>query len=198
MKKFFTLIAAMALTLTAAATDYTDKLSITIEGEEEAAESTTTISIDKQADGKYTIMLKQFSFMGSILVGDVTMTDVEGVTDENGFTNYATTQTATITNGAEIAAMLGGKIDVTLQKGSRSKDGKFYAVIDLEVIGVGNVHAVFGDNNFDATGINTMNGTNGDKVSAIYTLGGARVNTMVRGINILKMQSGKTIKVMNK
>lgn len=198
MKKIFTLIAAMAITLTAAATDYTDNLSIEINKEQAGEPAPTTISIDQQSNGKYTIMMKQFSFMGYILVGDVTMTDVEGVDDANGFTNYATTQTATITNGGDIAAMLEGKIDVTLQQGSRSKDGKFYAVIDLTVPGVGDVHAVFGDNNFDgSSNINAATAGNNDKVAAIYTLGGTQVSTMVRGINILKMQSGKTVKVMN-
>lgn len=197
MKKIFTLIAAMAITLTAAAKDYTDNLFITV-NDDSAPASETTISIDPQENGKYTIMLKQFSFMGQILIGDVTMTDVEGVTDAEDFTNYATTQTATITNGGDIAAMLGGKIDVTLQHGSRSKDGKFYAVIDLTVPGIGPVHAVFGDNNFSgSSNINAATSGNNDKVAAIYTLGGTQVSTMVRGINILKMQSGKTVKVMN-
>ena len=36
------------------------------------------------------------------------------------------------------------------------------------------------------------------KVAAVYTLGGQRVNSMVRGINILKLTNGKTVKVMNK
>lgn len=200
MKKIFTLIAAMAITLTAAATDYTDNLSIEINKEQAGEPAPTTISIDQQSNGKYTIMMKQFSFMGAILVGDVTMTDVEGIDDAEGFTNYATKQTATITNGDEtgIMGMLDGKIDVTLQQGSRSKDGKFYAVIDLTVPEVGDVHAVFGDNNFGgSSNINAAMAGNNDKVAAIYTLGGVQVSTMVRGINILKMQSGKTVKVMN-
>lgn len=203
MKKIFTLITVMLVAMSAMAqdlksTDYHDQLVITINGETmPAGQAVITIS-EEAEEGKYTIKLNQFSFMG-LLIGDVTMTGVQGDDDSEGFTNYATTQTATITNGeAEgIMGMLGGKIDVTVKDGSRSKGGKFYAMITLVVPDVGNVDAVFGDNNFDGSSINGVS-SDDDKVAAIYALNGARVSTMTRGVNILKMQSGKTIKVFNR
>lgn len=203
MKKIFTLITVMLVAMSAMAqdlksTDYHDQLVITINGETMPAEQAVITIIEEAEEGKYTIKLNQFSFMG-LLIGDVTMTGVQGDDDSEGFTNYATTQTATITNGeAEgIMGMLGGKIDVTVKDGSRSKGGKFYAMITLVVPGVGNVDAVFGDNNFDGSSINGVS-SDDDKVAAIYALNGARVSTMTRGVNILKMQSGKTIKVFNR
>lgn len=207
MKKIFTLIALFVMTMSAMAENYNertiknykDNLKVTVEGTDPFDEQ-ASITITEQAEsGLYTIQLNRFSFMG-ILIGDVTMTDVKGVTDADGFVNYATTQTATITNGEEdgIMGMLGGKIDVTVKEGTRSKDDKFYALISLVVPGVGNVDAVFGDNNFGTDGI-SMNATdNTKKVAAIYTLGGQRVNSMVRGINILKLTNGETVKVLNK
>lgn len=203
MKKIFTLITVMLVAMSAMAqdlksTDYHDQLVITINGETMPAEQAVITITEEAEEGKYTIKLNQFSFMG-LLIGDVTMTGVQGDDDSEGFTNYATTQTATITNGeAEgIMGMLGGKIDVTVKDGSRSKGGKFYAMITLVVPGVGNVDAVFGNNNFDGSSINGVN-SDDDKVAAIYALNGARVSTMTRGVNILKMQSGKTIKVFNR
>ena len=203
MKKIFTLITVMLVAMSAMAqdlksTDYHDQLVITINGETMPAEQAVITITEEAEEGKYTIKLNQFSFMG-LLIGDVTMTGVQGDDDSEGFTNYATTQTATITNGeAEgIMGMLGGKIDVTVKEGSRSKDGKLYAMITLVVPGVGNVDAVFGDNNFDGSSINGVS-SDDDKVAAIYALNGARVSTMTRGVNILKMQSGKTIKVFNR
>lgn len=203
MKKIFTLITVMLVAMSAMAqdlksTDYNDQLVITIEGNTMPAEQAVITITEEAEEGKYTIKLNQFSFMG-LLIGDVTMTGVQGDDDSEGFTNYATTQTATITNGeAEgIMGMLGGKIDVTVKDGSRSKGGKFYAMITLVVTGVGNVDAVFGDNNFDGSSINGVS-SDDDKVAAIYALNGARVSTMTRGVNILKMQSGKTIKVFNR
>lgn len=210
MKKIFTLITVMLVAMSAMAqdlksTDYHDQLVITINGETMPA-GQAVITISEEAEGKYTIKLNQFSFMG-MLIGDVTMNGVQGDDDSEGFTNYATvdkdgkpiTLTATITNEVptEIMGMLGGKIDVTVKEGSRSKDGKLYAMITLVVPGVGNVDAVFGDNNFDGSSINGVS-SDDDKVAAIYALNGARVSTMTRGVNILKMQSGKTIKVFNR
>lgn len=203
MKKIFTLITVMLVAMSAMAqdlksTDYHDQLVITINGETMPAEQAVITITEEAEEGKYTVKLNQFSFMG-LLIGDVTMTGVQGDDDSEGFTNYATTQTATITNGeAEgIMGMLGGKIDVTVKDGSRSKGGKFYAMITLVVPGVGNVDAVFGDNNFDGSSINGVS-SDDDKVAAIYALNGTRVSTMTRGVNILKMQSGKTIKVFNR
>ena len=203
MKKIFTLITVMLVAMSAMAqdlksTDYHDQLVITINGETMPAEQAVITITEEAEEGKYTVKLNQFSFMG-LLIGDVTMTGVQGDDDSEGFTNYATTQTATITNGeAEgIMGMLGGKIDVTVKDGSRSKGGKFYAMITLVVPGVGNVDAVFGDNNFDGSSINGVS-SDDDKVAAIYALNGARVSTMTRGVNIPKMQSGKTIKVFNR
>lgn len=203
MKKIFTLITVMLVAMSAMAqdlksTDYHDQLVITINGETMPAEQAVITIAEEAEEGKYTVKLNQFSFMG-LLIGDVTMTGVQGDDDSEGFTNYATTQTATITNGeAEgIMGMLGGKIDVTVKDGSRSKGGKFYAMITLVVPGVGNVDAVFGDNNFDGSSINGVS-SDDDKVAAIYALNGARVSTVTRGVNILKMQSGKTIKVFNR
>lgn len=203
MKKIFTLITVMLVAMSAMAqdlksTDYHDQLVITINGETMPAEQAVITITEEAEEGKYTIKLNQFSFTG-LLIGDVTMTGVQGDDDSEGFTNYATTQTATITNGeAEgIMGMLGGKIDVTVKDGSRSKGGKFYAMITLVVPGVGNVDAVFGDNNFDGSSINGVS-SDDDKVAAIYAINGARVSTMTRGVNILKMQSGKTIKVFNR
>ena len=211
MKKIFTLITVMLVAMSAMAqdlksTDYHDQLVITIEGNTMPAEQAVITITEEAEEGKYTIKLNQFSFNG-MLIGDVTMNGVQGDDDSDGFTNYATvnengdpiTLTATITNGdpAEIMGMLGGKIDVTVKEGSRSKDGKLYAMITLVVPYVGNVDAVFGDNNFDGSSINGVS-SDDDKVAAIYALNGARVSTMTRGVNILKMQSGKTIKVFNR
>lgn len=210
MKKIFTLITVMLVAMSAMAqdlksTDYHDQLVITIEGNTTpAGQAVITIS-EEAEEGKYTIKLNQFSFNG-MLIGDVTMTGVQGDDDSEGFTNYATvnengdpiTQTATITNGIpDFIALLGGQVEVTVKEGSRSKDGKLYAMITLVVPGVGNVDAVFGDNNFDGSSINGVS-SDDDKVAAIYALNGARVSTMTRGVNILKMQSGKTIKVFNR
>lgn len=203
MKKIFTLITVMLVAMSAMAqdlksTDYHDQLVITIEGNTMPAGQAVITITEEAEEGKYTIKLNQFSFNG-MLIGDVTMNGVQGDDDSEGFTNYsAENKTATITNGIpDFIAAFGGQVEVTVKEGSRSKDGKLYAMITLVVPDVGNVDAVFGDNNFDGSSINGVS-SDDDKVAAIYALNGARVSTMTRGVNILKMQSGKTIKVFNR
>lgn len=203
MKKIFTLITVMLVAMSAMAqdlksTNYHDQLVITIEGNTMPAGQAVITITEEAEEGKYTIKLNQFSF-NELLIGDVTMNGVQGDDDSEGFTNYsAENKTATITNGIpDFIAALGGQVEVTVKEGSRSKDGKLYAMITLVVPGVGNVDAVFGDNNFDGSSINGVS-SDDDKVAAIYALSGARVSTMTRGVNILKMQSGKTIKVFNR
>ncbi len=175
---------------------FTDDLTVNVSGMTNTSKASITITSQAEAD-KYTIQLNQFSFMG-MLVGDVTMTDVTGITDEQGFTNFSTTQEATITNGADLMEMLGGKVNVTVKEGTRCKGDKFYALISLTVTGFGDIDATFGDNNFTDGIKNTDATMANDKVEAIYTIGGQRINTPARGVNIIKMKSGKTVKTVNK
>lgn len=50
----------------------------------------------------------------------------------------------------------------------------------------------------DATAIATISALTSGEVEAIYTIGGARVNSLQKGINIVKMQNGETKKVIVK
>lgn len=133
IKKLFTFIAVALTAMTAGATDYTDSLDIYLNGEGPYT-STASVSVDEQqgSDGLYTIMLKQFSF-NSLIIGDVTMKDVKGDDDTDGNTWFETEQDAEITNGGYIAGQLGGKVHVTIHKGSRLSNNKLYLVISLPV-----------------------------------------------------------------
>lgn len=134
MKKIFTSIVFMAATVAAMATDFTDELSIMLNGEGPFV-STSTVSVCEVegSDGEYDITLKQFSFSG-LLIGDVTMKNVKGDSDSEGYTWFETEQDAEITGGDAIAQMLDGKVHVTIKEGSRMKDGRLYLVIALPVV----------------------------------------------------------------
>lgn len=83
MKKLFTLIAAAMMAVSGFATDYTDQLVVSINGKPSPAQE-TTITLNKQANGKYEFLLKDFSF-GAIKIGDLNLTDVDGA-EANGVT----------------------------------------------------------------------------------------------------------------
>lgn len=152
MKKLFTLLTATAMSLTAMATDYTDQLSITLNGGDPTT-STATVTVTKEegSNDQYTIVLNDFSFSG-MKIGDVTMTGVVGYqTDLTGdWTVFSKTeQDAAITNGGLIASALGGKVHVTINDSSCMKSDKLYLSISLPVSVMGNtfdVAATFGTN----------------------------------------------------
>ena len=48
----------------------------------------------------------------------------------------------------------------------------------------------------ETTGINTVNTADNSTITELYTLGGARVNSLQKGINIVRLANGKTVKVI--
>ena len=97
-----TIVALDAINVTAVFGDdnfpkaYTDDLTVTFMGDTSAPQP-TTIFVETQADGKYTLSLKNFKF-GTMGVGNVVLTDVEG-TDNGGVVNLSAEQTIKITEG---------------------------------------------------------------------------------------------------
>lgn len=74
MKKIFTLITMAVMAMTAMAEDYTGILRIGL-GEEAPTDQEGTISVT-ESEGKYTLSLKDFSFM-NIPVGNIVLSDLE-------------------------------------------------------------------------------------------------------------------------
>lgn len=58
------------------------------------------------------------------------------------------------------------------------------------------IHVTFKGTAVETTGINTVNTADNSTVTEIYTLGGARVNSLQKGINIVRLANGKTVKVI--
>ena len=175
-------------------TTYKDQLVISLDGEKQDPEE-ATIDVIKQSEGKYTFVLNQFSF-GSLLIGDVTITDVPGV-EKNGYVFYTVEKDAVITNGAEIAEALGNKVHVKIVE-AYSKDGKLYAKMTLPVTiedATMNVEAVFGEK--PAAGINGITTTQNGKVE-VYNVNGVRLNGLQKGLNIVRSADGKVKKVLVK
>lgn len=171
---------------------YTDDLVISVNGTPAPAQK-ATITVTKYLDGKYNMMLKNFSF-GELLIGDVTMTNLTGK-EENGAITFETEQDAIITNGEDIAEMLEGKIHLNM-KGTL-KDGKFKALITLKVMNQ-DIKADFGGfESGTGTGIHNVTSTSTTTANgAIYDLSGRQLKTMQKGINIVRGKDGKMIKVM--
>lgn len=139
MKKIFTIIALLALTLTAGAKDFTDQLSISLgSGEPTISESTISVEEVEGSDGLYNITLKNFSF-GPLNLGDIKVENVKGNDEEpSGYTWFEETKASVKVNiGVPVTA------EVTVNEGSYMHGDKLYMTMTISAVGM-NISAVFG------------------------------------------------------
>lgn len=136
MKKIFTLIMAAISSLSALADDYTGQLAVAINGGPVASQQ-STITANKQANGKYEFQLNNFTLnMGDAItyVGNIVLKDVEATTAADGTITMQTAQSITITNGEGAHPWMGPMlsnppIPVTLK--AAIKDGALKADITI-------------------------------------------------------------------
>lgn len=132
MKKLFTLLMAATLSLGSYAKDYTDELVVDVTGMDQT-KSTSVISVNKQENGKYTFLLKNFSFSG-IPIGDINLTDVEGNT-VNGTTYLRTVQPVSVNIGMQLSLPIILRAEMT--------DNKLKADMDIAGMPGLTIHVTF-------------------------------------------------------
>lgn len=204
MKKFLLSAIAMVVTLAANAatavetTTFKGFIAVSITDKEPVIDENAdpaTVIFSKMDDGTYKFVLEQFKFGEDMLIGDVTITKGLKSEEKDGALVLTTDNAeAPITNSPS-AAMLGGKVLITMTV--TIKDGKMTA--DLSKIHVFlatgmDVKAKF-ESSPSATGINSVS-TASAKASRIYDLSGRELPAMQKGLNIVKMANGKTVKVI--
>lgn len=128
MKKLFTLLFVAMTALTGMADTYNGPLHIDIDGK--TVDQTTDITIEKQADGNYTLKLMNFKFKLGVTmnVGNIIITDVPAVS--NG-------QTLMLKAKKNIA-ITGGSMDFMLKSVpidmiGELRDGDFYTNINISL-----------------------------------------------------------------
>ena len=185
---------------------FTDDLTVTVDGFGSTGTMPTqkaTIAVQEQEDGKYTLSLKNFELEGYMPVGTIEMKDVEGV-EEDGKITLSTKQTVTIIAGDDPDvewALEGVPVEVEMT-GTMTED-KLIADIAIvyDMMGTGmpefimNIDVAFG---YIPTGINNVTTTTENKVEAIYDLSGKKLNEMQKGVIIVRMSDGTTVKVLKK
>lgn len=138
MKKILLSLALLATVFSARATDYTDQLSVAINGVAAPAQ-TTTITVDDKGDGTYDFSLKDFRF-GEVSVGDITLNSVRGV-DQNGVVYLAASEPVHVNLGGVMPLDL----TVTLRGELRDNKSRLYASMDIPVTMLNQtVNVVFG------------------------------------------------------
>lgn len=202
MKRF--LLSAIALVLAFAAnaatavetTTFQGKIAVGAETIPEIGDDSdaATVVFNKMDDGTYQFVLQQFSFSG-LVIGDVTITKGLNAEEKDGTIVLTTDNVEAPVTNSEMAAMLGGKVLITMK--ATIKEGKMVAELS-------NIHVFLGEgldvtakfeSSSSTTGINSVS-TASVQTSRIYDLSGRELPAMQKGLNIVKMANGETVKII--
>lgn len=202
MKRF--LLSAIALVVAFAAnaatavetTTFQGKIAVGAETIPEIGDDSdaATVVFNKMDDGTYQFVLQHFSF-GGLVIGDVTITKGLNAEEKDGTIVLTTDNVEAPVTNSEMAAMLGGKVLITMK--ATIKEGKMVAELS-------NIHVFLGEgldvtakfeSSSSTTGINSVS-TASAKASRIYDLSGRELPAMQKGLNIVKMANGETVKII--
>lgn len=197
MKKIFTLFSLLMLTVVAMAADLTT--GVTFKGTWADTDGGYTptegeIKVTKTDDGlKFEVknhVFNGYAFPDYTVDYKIDVTEDGSFNDESGFAHAVLGGNAS-TEGTAIMNAYWQMI-----KGSVNNES-----IDLYIKYLGAnmdelIHVTFKGTAVETTGINTVNTADNSTVTEIYTLGGARVNSLQKGINIVRLANGKTVKVI--
>lgn len=203
MKRF--LLSAIALVVAFAAnaatavetTTFQGKIAVGAETIPEIGDDSdaATVVFSKMDDGTYQFVLQQFSF-GELVIGDVTITKGLNAEEKDGTIVLTTDNVEAPVTNSEMAAMLGGKVLITMK--ATIKEGKMVAELSNIHVNLGgtemNVTAKF-ESSSSTTGINSVS-TASAQTSRIYDLSGRELPAMQKGLNIVKMANGETVKII--
>lgn len=203
MKRF--LLSAIALVVAFAANAATAVETTTFQGkiavgfgtipEIDADSDAATVVFSKMDDGTYQFVLQQFSF-GELVIGDVTITKGLNAEEKDGTIVLTTNNVEAPVTNSDIAAALGGKVLITMK--ATIKEGKMVAELSNIHVNLGgteiDVTAKF-ESSSSTTGINSVS-TASAQTSRIYDLSGRELPAMQKGLNIVKMANGETVKII--
>lgn len=203
MKRF--LLSAIALVVAFAANAATAVETTTFQGkiavgfgtipEIDDNSDAATVVFSKMDDGTYQFVLQQFSF-GELVIGDVTITKGLNAEEKDGTIVLTTDNVEAPVTNSDMAAMLGGKVLITMK--ATIKEGKMVAELSNIHVNLSgtemDVTAKF-ESSSSTTGINSVS-TASAQTSRIYDLSGRELPAMQKGLNIVKMANGETVKII--
>lgn len=203
MKRF--LLSAIALVVAFAAnaatavetTTFQGKIAVGFETIPEIDDNSdaATVVFSKMDDGTYQFVLQQFSFSG-LVIGDVTITKGLNAEEKDGTIVLTTDNVEAPVTNSDMAAMLGGKVLITMK--ATIKEGKMVAELSNIHVNLSgqemDVTAKF-ESSSSTTGINSVSNASA-KASRIYDLSGRELPAMQKGLNIVKMANGETVKII--
>lgn len=210
MKKIFTLVAlSFALVMNAQADPlfaktYTDNIVVII-NEESSDPMSTTIAIEEQENGKYSLSLKNF-MLGSgediMPVGTISISDLEPTVADDGALSFNAEQSIMLQEGdmegvdfwmGPILSLEVGAIPITLKADLSADREQLTADIDIDLTAVleQKIKVLFGQTLIDyVTKIGEIQSESNLNQKAFYNLQGQKVGAEFNGIIIV---NGKKI-----
>lgn len=197
MKKIFTLFSLLMLTVVAMAADLTT--GVTFKGTWADTDGGYTptegeIKVTKTDDGlKFEVknhVFNGYAFPDYTVDYKIDVNEDGSFNDESGFAHAVLGGNAS-TEGTAIMNAYWQMIKGSVNNKSIDLYIKYMGVNMTELQNV-----TFKGTAVETTGINTVNTADNSTVTEIYTLGGARVNSLQKGINIVRLANGKTVKVI--
>ncbi len=189
MKKLFTLLTLVLVTISCFATDYTDELVLSGQKPQQK-----TISVNEKSKGIYTVVLKDFTYE-SIHLKDVTVNNVKGETDKDGNLLLTIKDSKDFNVGNKVVVLLLGNSTVTFN--GKVVGEKLYADIAINNTPIGNMTATFagGLEKAPTTGISNLPVNNNEK-EEIFNLQGQRISEAKPGQVVIVKKGGKAVKVV--
>lgn len=197
MKKIFTLFSLLMLSVVAMAADLTT--GVTFKGTWADTDGGYTptegeIKVTKTDDGlKFEVknhVFNGYAFPDYTVDYKIDVTEDGSFNDESGFAHAVLGGNAS-TEGKAIMNAYWQMIKGSVNNKSIDLYIKYLGANMDELI-----HVTFKGTAVETTGINTVNTADNSTITEIYTLGGARVNSLQKGINIVRLANGKTVKVI--
>lgn len=193
MKKLFTLLTLVLVTICCFATDYTDELVLSGQKPQQK-----TISVNEKSKGIYTVVLKDFTYgegLGSINLKDVTVNNVKGETDKDGNLLLTIKDSKDFNVGNKYVVPLLGNSTVTFN--GKVVGEKLYADIAINNTPIGNMTATFaGGLKAAPTGISNLPVNNSNEKVELYNLQGQRISEAKPGQVVIVKKGGKAVKVV--
>lgn len=197
MKKIFTLFSLLMLTVVAMAADLTT--GVTFKGTWADTDGGYTptegeIKVTKTDDGlKFEVknhVFNGYAFPDYTVDYKIDVNEDGSFNDESGFAHAVLGGNAS-TEGTAIMNAYWQMLKGSVNNKSIDLYIKYMGVNMTELQNV-----TFKGTAVETTGINTVNTADNSTIKEIYTLGGARVNSLQKGINIVRLANGKTVKVI--
>lgn len=143
------------------------------------------IQLSNNGDGTYTVIIKNLGDCEGDPAGDIQFTATATEAEDGTISLTADTQ-------VELGGYYEGSGEYAVKFNGTLNGEDLTATYDIDIPS-GAAHAEFG--NGVTNGINTVNNTN-NTITSIYTVGGVKVNSLQKGVNIVRLANGKTVKVI--